>query len=457
MLHVRWSTGSASAAAGLDAAFPGALRCRRYYIAARLRLLGSIGSLPRFVSVPPPANPPSSPGPFPPSAAATPPGETEAGGAGTPATGPGPTPARPAAVSEDPVRFPLGWLLDNADGALQYRSYVDVARLPAPEGWSMLPYTSRPALLLALSQSREGTWGRTMLSVPPDPAEPWRGVGTINAVRRLLESGWDRESPPLVHARRILFRLLAEDLDPAYLFEFAGDAEGDEDLVRRGRGILREAAAAALAQAGYEADPRLRGAARRILERIATHLRSPLAAKPWVRVGNKQVLAAEATPPSIHALTMLAFMPLFRSEHHDTLDRIYQYVSQPLPRQEPQQLCGQRVVVQSHLVLGDPLPHRNAADADVPAALAWLELMARLGFLRRNETWTRLFERFLDDRDGEYVWHPHKGTATPRSTDPHVWPWYPIAAPHGGDARWVDVTFRLGLIARLSGRSIDVV
>ena len=29
-------------------------------------------------------------------------------------------------------------------------------------------------------------------------------------MRRLLEYGWDREAPPLYHARRVLFRLLAE-------------------------------------------------------------------------------------------------------------------------------------------------------------------------------------------------------------------------------------------------------
>ena len=40
----------------------------------------------------------------------------------------------------------------------------------------------------------------------------------------------------------------------------------DETLVRRGRMLLREASAAALAQAGYESDPRLRGAARRIID-----------------------------------------------------------------------------------------------------------------------------------------------------------------------------------------------
>ena len=357
-----------------------------------------------------------------------------------------------------PVRFPVGWLLDHAGAPIQYRTLADIVRPPTgvPERLRALPYAHRPALLLALGQKTDGSWGQSMLGVPSPRSEHFEGVGTINAVRRLLEYGWGADSPPLVRARRLLFRLLAEDDDPAYLFDFA-KARGDEDLARRGRGILREAAAATLAQAGYEGDPRLRGAARRIIDRMGNYFRSPLSQKPWVRVGNKQVLAAEAAPPSMYALTMLAYMPLFRTEHHDALDRLYRHLTQPVPRQESVQICGSKLVPQPHLVLGDLLPHRNAVDADVPAALHWLELMARLGFLRRNENWTKLFDRFLDDRDRDGVWHPHKGSATPRSTNPFVWPSFPLEADTGGEDRWTDVTFRLGLIARLAGRPIEPV
>lgn len=293
-----------------------------------------------------------------------------------------------------------------------------------------------------------------MLGIPSVRAEYFEGIGTINAVRRLLEYGWDKDSPPLLHARRVLFRLLAEDDDPEYLFELKGH---DEDGIRRGRAILREAAAATLAQAGYEGDPRLRGAARRIIERVASYLRSPHAQKPFVRVGNQHVLPPEAAPPSVHALLMLAHMPLFRTEHHDAVELLYQHLSQPLPRQEPMQLCGKSVVAQPHLVLGDMLPNRNVADEDVPFAMNWLELMARLGYLKRNDNWCKLFERFLDDRDANGVWHPHKGLAAVKSSNPFVWPTYPLEDHPSGDERWTDVTFRLGLIGRLAGRTIELV
>lgn len=368
-------------------------------------------------------------------------------------------PVPPPPPAPAPVRFPLGWLLEHASTAIRYRALTDVAQLEiAPDNrFATLPYTYRQALLLALSQSADGTWSHTMLTVPSPRATHFEGVGTINAARRLLEYGWDKDSPPLLQARRILFRLLAEDDDPEYLYEFGGKAAPDDDMVHRGRTILREAAAAALAQAGYQGDPRLRGAARRILDRINDFLRSPLAEKPWMRVGNQHVLAPEAAPPSIHALTMLAYMPLFCTEHAEVMDRIYAWISQPQPRQEIVQLLGRRIAAQAHLVMGDQLPHRNAADADVPSALAWLELMARLGFLKRNENWTRMFDRFLDDRDADAVWHPHKGMQAVKTANPFVWPMYPLEGELAGDERWTDVTFRLGLIARLAGRTIEPV
>jgi len=348
--------------------------------------------------------------------------------------------------------------MEHAAAPIKYRSITEVAKLPGPVTGlvASLPFTHRPALTLAMSQHPDGTWGHGMLTVPSARAEHFEGVGTISAVRRLLEYGWDKDSPPLTHARRVLFRLLAEDDDPDFLFEFAGKDAADEDMARRARAILREAAAAALAQAGYEGDPRLRGAARRIIERVAAYLRSPLAQKPFVRIGNQHVLPAEAAPPSVYCLLMLAYMPLFRTEHHDAVALLSRHLTEPLPRQEAMQLCGKRVVAQPHLVLGDMLPNRNVADADVPFALAWLELMARLGFLRRHEGWSKLFERFLDDRDRDLVWHPHKGMAMPKSTNPFVWPMFPLEQMTSGDERWTDVTFRLGLIARLSGRPLEL-
>jgi hypothetical protein len=374
-----------------------------------------------------------------------------------------PTPAAPAPAAPppppEPVRFPLRWLLDHAGGPIKFRSLVDVAKQGGvePRELANLVLSHGPALILAAQQSADGTWNEAMLATPSGRAEHFDGIGTITAVRRLLEYGWDKDTPPLARARRILFRLLAEDNDPDFLYELGGKNAKDDEMIRRGRGILREAAAAALAQAGYEGDPRLRGAANRILERIVNYLKSPLAQKPFVRVGNQHVLPQEASPPSIYALSMLAYMPLFRTEHHEAMELLYTHLTQPLPRQETVQQVGDKAIAQPQLVMGDLLPHRNAADDDVVFAMEWLELMARFGFLKRNDNWSKLFDRFLDERDREGVWHPRKGGAAVKSNNPFVWHMYPLEDSMAGDERWTDLTFRLGLIARLAGRPIEAV
>ena len=360
-----------------------------------------------------------------------------------------------------PVVFPLGWLLEHASLPIQYRATIDVARLgdQLPASFANTPYYHQPSVEIAVRQSYDGTWNNAMLALPSRGSSSLDGLGSINAVRRLLESGWDKDSPAVAQARRSLFRLLAEDEETAQLYEFQPKPGKtlEPEVASHVRQLLREAAGATLAQAGFESDPRVRGIARRTLERIIDFLASPLAQKPWIRVGNQQVLAAEASPPSLYALQMLAYMPLFRNEHYTAMEALYEYLARPLPRQEAIQVVGKKMLPVPLLVLGDMLPHRNAVDADIPMALAWLETMARMNFLRRNETWSKMYERFVDDCGRDGVWHPHKGTATPKTPNPFVWPFFPLE-PHStsGDERWTDVTFRIGLIARLSGRTVEI-
>ena len=198
------------------------------------------------------------------------------------------------------------------------------------------------------------------------------------------------------------------------------------------------------------------------MERTHQYLTSPLAEKPWKRVGNVHVLAPEVSPPTFNMLTMLAHMPIFRNENYTEMESIYEYIAQPHPRQDSIQLVGKKMIEQPQFILGDRLPHRNAVEADIPFALMWLETMARLGFLRRNDNWMKMFERFEDDRDRTGVWHPHKGTSVPVTTNPRVWPMFPLEDLSGGNvkatgAAWSDVTFRVGLIGKLLGREVKLI
>jgi hypothetical protein len=91
----------------------------------------------------------------------------------------------------------------------------------------------------------------------------------------------------------------------------------------------------------------------------------------------------------------------------------------------------------------------------------WLELMARLGFLRRNEGWSRVYDRLVDAADGRGVWRPPKGMTPAKGTairaaNTFTWHMFPLDMARAVDGGSPDVTFRLGLIGRLSGRSVEL-
>lgn len=364
----------------------------------------------------------------------------------------------PAPPPPPPVPVPVGRLLAQGGAAVRFRLLRDVLGQAVPSsGWAMVPYGSRLGWHLLGLQDCEGMWPGGWLTTPKGTSLD--GVGTIPAYRRLLELGWDPETPGMQATRRLLFRLLAEDSDPTLMGELrpAGD---DEERVLRGRLMLREAAAAALAQAGHEQDPRLRGAARRLVVRVDAFLRSPAALKPWVRVGNQHVLPSESAPPSFHLLVMLAHMPQFRSEHAPFMDRLYDWLTQSWPRQAIVQQVGEHIVEQPQLVMGDFLATRSALDSDMPSALAWLETMARLGLLTRHEGWVKLLDRTLDDRDRKGMWTPPRSVVMPAQVPAWSWPVLPL---HDGEVAGTpavglsaDVTFRLALVAKLAGRELEL-
>lgn len=378
-----------------------------------------------------------------------------------------PVVAPPPPPPPPPVLAPVDWLLANAGPSVQARLLRDVVPwipgmrpvLEAANAAALwrLPYASRAGWHLLGQQESDGSWPDGLLTVPDGVG--LTGVGTIPAYRRLLELGWDADTPGLRAAQRSLFRLLAEDQDPSVMGELR-PADDNEDLVLLGRRQLREAAAAALAQSGHEADPRLRGAAKRLVDRVHAFLRSPLAAKPWIRQGNQHVLHPDAAPPSFHLLVMLSYMPSFCSEQAEFMERLYAWLVQPWPRQAAVQVIGDQILEQRELVLGDYLATRTTLDSDIVSALAWLEVVARLGFVSRHEGWMRLLDRMLGDRDRRGVWTPPRSVVMPSQVPVWAWPVAPLSDMEPEDVEraeraWsVDVTFRLVLITQLAGREL---
>jgi hypothetical protein len=317
----------------------------------------------------------------------------------------------------------------------------------------------KEALAIVRKQKETGLWGGNLLAPGPSKAMGWKEMGTIFQYRRLLELGWPGDARPFRFADRFLFRLLSRDDDPTLLVEFQRAAKGDPGLALWARSMGAQAAAAALARGAHQDDPRLRGAAHRIASDISTYLRSELAQKPFRKAHGKTVLDPLAYPPTVFSVEMLAFMPAVQRERAGFLARLAAYFSLPTSRRSFFIQAGKKVFRPLFEVLGDPT-HADAQGrvTDVPFAVYWLELLTRLGIVRQVPSAARVLARLYSECDDDGIWSPKSLRTMPKSTNPVVSHYFPLEGPGKSPAqRQTDVTFRLGLIARLLGLPLNVV
>ena len=359
---------------------------------------------------------------------------------------------------------PLSWLYEAASLPIQYRTLTEVVPEPSRDLERVAALREetmryKEALAIVRKQKDTGLWGGNLLAPAAVTAMGWKEVGTIFQYRRLLELGWPPDARAFRFADRFLFRLLSRDDDPTLLVEFQRAAKTDPGLGLWARGMGMQAAAAALARGAHQDDPRLRGAAHRIASDISMYLRSETAQKPFKKAQGKTVLDPLSYPPTVFSIEMLAFMPAVQRERASFLERLAAYFSAASPRREFSILAGKKVLRPFFEILGDPL-HADAQGRveDVPFALYWLELLARLGILRQVSSASKVLARFLSETDDQGIWSPPGLRAMPKSENPVVSHYFPLEGPGKSPAqRQTDVTFRLALIARLLGIPLNVV
>jgi hypothetical protein len=346
---------------------------------------------------------------------------------------PPPLPAWPGALLELPTqhRIPLTWLLHNAGPSIRLRTLAELAPpgFASPEAMEAARQEvteSKTALAVVKKQKDNGVWAGNLLGLAPSAAQGIKDVGTIPNYRRLLQLEWPRASRPFKLADRVLFRLLSRDEDPALLFEFQKQAKSDPD-------------------------------AHKIANSVSHFLRSPLAEKPFTKSGKQVVLHPEAHPPSWYSVAMLAAMPNLQRERAGFTERLGHYLAQPAPKKAFVALAGKRTVKPQHLLLGDPIE----ADAkgwpkDLPLALHYIELMARMGALHWAPVATKVLARLLKDSEETGIWQPKNLRSQPKAGDKITYHYYPLHLDaKTTEGREVDVTFRLALIAKLLGWQLD--
>jgi len=306
-------------------------------------------------------------------------------------------------------------------------------------------------------QRKSGLWGDNMLGLAPNKAQGIKDVGTVPQYRHLVELGLPRGERTFRLADREFFRLLSRDESPDLLFEYKAASKKNAPLAIWARALLREGAAVSLAHAGSKDDPRVRGAAHRIASDVSQFLRSDVAEKPIIRKGSRNILHPEAYPPTIYSVAMLAYMPNLQRERAGFIERLCHFLAQPQPKKTYAIVIGRKVIKPTIQLLGNPIEADRSGNAkDIPLALHWIECLVRLGMLGTSEIAQKVLARLLHDCDVQGVWSPKNLRSVPRSPSKLVEFYLPLEVDAKTlERRQADVTFRLALIAKLAGWTLD--
>jgi len=360
-------------------------------------------------------------------------------------------------------RVPLTWLLENGGPSIRCRALQDLA----PEG-SVATETIVEAIKsvvmspqvseVTTRQQTTGLWGGSFLAWQTSTRDNTEEPGTVAQYRRLLELGVPTSTRPFRLADRVLFRTLSRDDDPLLYGEFFDSTIDDPDTAEWYRGLIREGAAAALAEAGHQHDPRLRGAAHKVISTVSAFLRSDIVAEPLIpRGGSAWQLNPAAAPPSWWSLAMLAAMPALQRERAGFVERLGQYLAQPAPTTSFMITVRHTTLRPTHLLLGDPIEvDAKGVVKDVPLALHFTELLAGLGQVHASPSAGAFLASLLADIDADGIWHPKNLRSQPKAASPVTHHYWPLAADDGELAsRQADITLRLALIAKRLGWQLE--
>jgi hypothetical protein len=316
---------------------------------------------------------------------------------------------------------------------------------------------SKTVQAIVKKQKDTGVWGGNLLALAASAKDGIKDVGTVPQHRRLIQLGASRSSRAFKLSERLLFRLLSRDEDPFLQFEFAKLAKEGAPALEWAREHMREAATAALSEAGYQEDPRIRGAGHRVASNVSQFLRSPVSEKPLVRSGAKSILEPEAHPPTWYSVAMIAALPNLQRERAGFTERLGQYLSQAAPKKAFVVMAGKKAIKPDYLLLGDPIEADSKGNAkDIPLALYTIELLARIGALHTAPSANRVLRKLLSDCDPNGVWQPKGLKSLPKASNKATYHWYPLhPETKAPESRAVDVTFRLALIAKLLGWQLE--
>ena len=88
----------------------------------------------------------------------------------------------------------------------------------------------------------------------------------------------------------------------------------------------------------------MRGSAHKILTNVSQFLRSDLAEKPILRKGSRNILHPEASPPTLFAVTIVAYMPRLQRERAGFVERLGTFLTKPATKRTYVIQLGRKVI-----------------------------------------------------------------------------------------------------------------
>ena len=159
------------------------------------------------------------------------------------------------------------------------------------------------------------------------------------------------------------------------------------------------------------------------------------------------------------SVSLLSRLPAVQRERAGLVERVSAFLGAATPKKLFSVALGKKSFKPTFLLLGDPI-HTGAGGqvGDLPFALYWTELLARLGSLQQAASAARVWARLLKECDGSGVWRPKNLRSQPKNTSPWSWHTFPLDIDtRKAEARFTDVTLRMALIARLAGWELQQV
>jgi hypothetical protein len=178
---------------------------------------------------------------------------------------------------------PTPWLLANGGAPIRYRVLTELLDRgkddPEVQKARQDCQTYGPGLQLQRKQRKDGTWGGKIHAGDPRKFE----LSLENALLKLFEYGWHRESKPVQQAARVLRPFLTGKRDLKF-HEFARVVKADERREQYYRWFLRILALGLLVRAGYF-DERCRAGVLDLLEHASAFVDDPVSRSPTEEIG----------------------------------------------------------------------------------------------------------------------------------------------------------------------------